>query len=284
MNEKATILLVDDEISVLRALERVLVREGYEVHCTVESNKAIEMIDGNRYDIIICDQKMPELSGIDILEHSSNVTPDAIRILITGYSDFKVMEDAINKCRIHYYFPKPWDNNTLVDVVAKVLDEKRVRDKKDMLLSNIFEYRGHLEGLLDVLKNADSIKISNNTRTSEDIKERDSSNIISIKKDDSIIFLKPSEIYYLTSSGGKVTIVTRSDRYFSWDSLNVWGERLKDSVFFRCHRGYLVNVEKIKTITPWSKDTYNLKLKDIPDEIYSSKSYIKSLKEFIHMW
>ena len=283
MNEKIVILLIDDEINVLRALKRVLEREGYEIHSTAESNEAIRMIDCNRYDIIICDQKMPELSGTDILEYSSNVSPDTIRILITGYSDFKVMQDAINKCRIHYFFPKPWDNDTLLDVVKKALNEKTAREKKDELINNMIGHKKHLEEILNVLEGTGSIMKSNNNQTDDVFKEKDSSDIISVKKEDSIIFLKPSEIYYLASTKGKVEIVTRDDQYQSWDSLKVWEERLKGFGFFRCHRSYMVNVEKIKTITPWFKDTYNLKLHDISYEIYSSKSYIKALKEFIHI-
>lgn len=282
MNEKiAAILLVDDEINILRALKRVLACEGYEIHCATKSDKAIKMIGSNRYDLIICDQKMPGLSGIDLLEYSSRVSPDTIRILITGYSDFKVMEDAINKCRIHYYFPKPWDNSILIEVIRKTLSDKQVKGKKDSILNNLLGYKSYIEGILNILDGSRNIFKEEEAPVEKTEEEYDKEEILTLKKDDSILFLKPSEIYYLASSEGKVTLVTVNSQYYSWDSLKAWEEKLKNNGFFRCHRSYIVNVAKIKKITSWFKDTYNLEFHDIGDTIYSSKSYIKPLKKFI---
>jgi len=281
MNDKVVILLIDDEINVLRSLKRVLMQEGYETECVTEPGKALRMIDCNRYDIIICDQKMPELSGIDILEYSSKVSPLTIRILLTAYSDIKVMQDAINKCNIHYYFPKPWDNDLLLDVVKRAINEKKDKEKKEEIINNIIGYKKHLQDILNIIDDTKSDIQPVKNQKEEGFKEKERTDIITLKKKDSIIFVKPSDIYYLASNQGKVTIVVRDDQYQSWDTLKVWEKRLKGYGFLRCHRSYLVNVEKIKTITPWFKDTYNLKLHDISHEIYCSKSYIKDLKDFI---
>ena len=158
---------------------------------------------------------------------------------------------------------------------------KKDKEKKEEIINNIIGYKKHLQDILNIIDDTKSDIQPVKNQKEEGFKEKERTDIITLKKKDSIIFVKPSDIYYLASNQGKVTIVVRDDQYQSWDTLKVWEKRLKGYGFLRCHRSYLVNVEKIKTITPWFKDTYNLKLHDISHEIYCSKSYIKDLKDFI---
>ena len=273
-----SILIIDDEQNIINALRRALICEDFELQSETDSSKALKLIDENNFDVIICDQKMAGLTGTDILEYCSRISPGTIRILITGYSDINVLADAINKCKIHHYLTKPWDNKNLIDVIKKSLLEKENNENREELVNYIWHNKQHFETIVKNLNSIDNLSLNRKVLKNKEIISHKNSIKISVKKDDSIILLNPSEIYYLTARKGKVFIITQNDSFYSWDSMNSWEQKLKELNFFRCHRSYIVNVDKIKEITPWFNDTYNLKLKDIPDKIYSSKTFTKYLK------
>ncbi|MGI6669048.1 MAG: LytTR family transcriptional regulator DNA-binding domain-containing protein [Acetivibrionales bacterium] len=279
VGEKAKILLVDDEQYIINALRRALIGVDFEIQSTTDSQEAIELIKSNEFDVILCDQKMAGLRGVDVLDYCRKNSPDTIRILITGYADVNVMAHAINKCKIHYYISKPWNNKELIDIIKENLSDKKINNKKEELFSYILKHKEHLEKIVNSLG---SVKITSGGKLSDKSagdKAQKRMLKIAVKKDDSIVILDPSDIYYLTARKGKVLIFTKNDQYYSWDSMNSWEERLSGFNFFRCHRSYIVNVDKIEEIIPWFNDTCNLKLKDIPDKIYSSKTYTKQLKK-----
>lgn len=78
-----------------------------------------------------------------------------------------------------------------------------------------------------------------------------------------------------------MAIVTKDKKYYSWVPLKYWEEKLKKYGFCRCHRGYIVNIAKISMISPWFRNTYNIKIKEIPDVVHLSKTYAKSFMKFI---
>lgn len=279
----ATILIVDDEISVIRALERILLYEKFKVDFTTRAKDSLEMINNNLYDIIICDQKMPDLSGIEVLEYARLTSPDTIRILLTAYADMNVLEDAINKSNIHCYCQKPWNSRVLVQTIKDNLQKKKIRDQIYVLFKDVMEHIEHLEEVLQKQQEAEACQHCRQNSSSNREEKIIKTDVIAVKKEDSIVLLNPSDIYYLVAAEGKVTIVTKDDRYTRWDPLKKWEDKLRSHGFFRCHRSFIVNINKIKYITPWFKDTYNIKFKDIPDEVYTSKAYISSLKDFINV-
>ncbi|MGI6085370.1 MAG: LytTR family transcriptional regulator DNA-binding domain-containing protein [Acetivibrionales bacterium] len=279
MGKKPRVLIVDDEKYIVNALIRALIDEEFEIYSTTDSNKAIKLIDSINFDIILCDQKMDGQQGIDILDYCRRISPDTIRILITGYADINVMADAINKCHIHYYISKPWNNKELVNIINKNLSNKKMINRKEELVSYILNHKEHFEKIVDGINSIkgqyDDISLYN----SDENKAQKSMNRIAVKKDESIVLLNPSDIYYLAARNGKVLIFTKNDLYYSWDSMKSWVQKLSSFNFIKCHRSYIVNVDKIEEIIPWFNGTYNLKLKDIPEPIYASKIFIKNLKE-----
>lgn len=279
MKSEANILLVDDEINILKTLKYLLHEKNYEVDSAHLPYKAIEMIDTKKYDAIICDQRMAELTGINVLEHLRQICPSTIRILLTGFADLNVLEDAINRCKVHRYFTKPWNNEVLLAAIKEEIQNKKIREIKESFVESAMDYNKHLNELLNQDEKNEKRHKVDNVGNYVIANDKDKKSIISIKKGDRIILVSPTDIYYLTSSMGKVTIVLKNDKYESWDSLKLWEEKLKHFGFYRCHRSYIINVEKVKEITPWSKDTYNVTLKDLRDNVYASKSYIKILKK-----
>jgi signal transduction histidine kinase len=122
---KHTILCVDDEADNVDALER-LFRTKYKVLKATSGAEALSLLathlDKDRVTVIISDQRMPQMTGVEFLAKSLQTHPDAIRILLTGYADIEVVIEAINSGRIYRYVNKPWDPVDLVNTVDKAVE------------------------------------------------------------------------------------------------------------------------------------------------------------------
>lgn len=119
-----TILAVDDEPANLRMLERLL-RRDYRVLSATSGEEALAILNGDRVDLIITDQRMPGMSGTDLLRESMRSNPDATRIILTGFTDIEALIDAINTSRIYKFVSKPWDPIHLRTVIDGAISEHR---------------------------------------------------------------------------------------------------------------------------------------------------------------
>ncbi len=112
------ILFVDDEKNVLQSLKRLFMDHDYEITLANSGEEALEVLKNNSdIGLIVSDQRMPGLSGVDFLEKSRELLPDAIRILLTGYADINAVADAINRGGAYRYITKPWDDDDLIQVI-----------------------------------------------------------------------------------------------------------------------------------------------------------------------
>jgi len=111
------ILCVDDEARILRAL-KALFRE-YEVYTTSNPREASPLAKQHDIDVIICDQRMPEMQGLEVLREVKLAVPRAMRILLTGYSDLKAILGSVNEGEVFRFISKPWNNMELRDVVMQ---------------------------------------------------------------------------------------------------------------------------------------------------------------------
>jgi two-component system, LytTR family, response regulator len=100
-------------------------------------------------------------------------------------------------------------------------------------------------------------------------------------KGKSITILNSSDIAYLAAKDGQVSVVTNTESYLSNYSLSNWEQKLKHSFFFRCHKSYLVNMERIKEVTPFFDNTYIIKFEGLKDEVTVSRGYIKDFREIL---
>lgn len=112
-DEKKTILLVEDDLMVMLALEQTLKEENYEVFLARNGQEAIQILKEKIIHMIISDQRMPIMCGIEVMKQAFIMQPDAIRIILTGNSDEKTAIEAINEGHVHNFFIKPWDDNQL---------------------------------------------------------------------------------------------------------------------------------------------------------------------------
>lgn len=106
------ILYLDDEENNLIAF-KALFRKEFEVFTTTSPQEAVAYLNANVVPIILSDQKMPELSGVEFFELTLNDFPNAVRILVTGYADIEAVIDAINRGQVYRYVAKPWNENDL---------------------------------------------------------------------------------------------------------------------------------------------------------------------------
>jgi DNA-binding NtrC family response regulator len=118
---RARLLLVDDEERVLRSLEAVF-RVLYEVHLTTHPLEALQWIDQSHFDVVICDQRMPTMSGVNLLREIRRRAPSTVRLLLTGYADIPAIVASINEGEIHRYVHKPWEIVQLQRTVAHAVD------------------------------------------------------------------------------------------------------------------------------------------------------------------
>jgi diguanylate cyclase (GGDEF)-like protein/PAS domain S-box-containing protein len=114
---QATLLLVDDEQNILSALRRLFRREGYQVLTATAGAEALELLALNPVQVIISDQRMPEMSGVEFLSRVKELYPETIRIVLSGYSELSTVTDAINRGAIWKYISKPWDDEALLQEV-----------------------------------------------------------------------------------------------------------------------------------------------------------------------
>jgi serine/threonine-protein kinase len=109
---RPTLLFVDDEPAILTAL-KVVFRRGYEVLTTTDGEEALQWLATRRIDVIVCDQRMPKITGVEVLSRARYVAPSTIRLLLTGYADSEAVMGAINDGEVHRFLQKPWDNDAL---------------------------------------------------------------------------------------------------------------------------------------------------------------------------
>jgi DNA-binding NtrC family response regulator len=121
-NEKHPILVVDDEEEILYSL-RGLLRREFEVYTAQTGEEAIRIMETHAVHVVMTDQRMPEMTGVQLLSRVQGKWPDAIRMVFTGYSDIKAVIDAINEGHIFRYITKPWDPDELRMVLHQACEE-----------------------------------------------------------------------------------------------------------------------------------------------------------------
>jgi response regulator RpfG family c-di-GMP phosphodiesterase len=120
---KHTILAVDDEPANLRMLERLFHRE-YTVLTANSGEEGLELLGQEAVSLIISDQRMPGMTGTEMLKESIRTNPDAVKIILTGYTDVEALIEAINCARVYRYVNKPWDPEKLKETVRAAIDER----------------------------------------------------------------------------------------------------------------------------------------------------------------
>ena len=114
--KKHPVLLVDDEPDMLFSLKGLL-RLEFELYTAESAREGLQILAEHPIHVVMTDQRMPEMTGVEMLGKVRTLYPHAIRIVFTGYADIKAVVDAINKGGLYRYITKPWDPDELIEVL-----------------------------------------------------------------------------------------------------------------------------------------------------------------------
>ncbi len=160
MDPKYHILYVDDEKQNLVSF-RATFRKDYHIHLAQSGKEAIELLRNQTVDLIISDQRMPGMSGVELFEQILPEFPDPIRMVITGYSDIQTVINAINKGKVYYYITKPWNPDELKLIIDHALESYQLRrenkaliaEKNELLLISERQQKENILSQFETLKN-----------------------------------------------------------------------------------------------------------------------------------
>lgn len=134
MSTPFTILLVDDESNILKALNRLLRTDGYRLLTAESGADGLGLLAHEPVDLVISDMRMPEMDGASFLAHVRKHWPDTMRILLTGHADMAQTVSAINQGEIYRFIAKPWNDHELLITVRQALDQLHLRRENQRLL------------------------------------------------------------------------------------------------------------------------------------------------------
>lgn len=120
------ILYVDDEEINLTVFNAHF-KNDYQLFCVSSGLEALDVLKENEIDVIISDQRMPEMTGTEMLKRSLEINPTPGKIILSGYSDASIIIEAVNFCRIDAYVTKPWDHDVLKSFIDRSVHEVRTR-------------------------------------------------------------------------------------------------------------------------------------------------------------
>src|ERR1700759_2881259 len=126
------VLYVDDEINNLNSFKAAF-RRDFEIFTAISAKEGRKILDNYEIGVIITDQRMPGMTGIEFLESILTIYPDTIRILLTGFSDINAVMDAINRGQVDKYLVKPWQNDELKMYIENALEIYHLRKENKEL-------------------------------------------------------------------------------------------------------------------------------------------------------
>ncbi len=156
--KKFSILYVDDEQSNLNAFYNTF-RRKYKVHLALGAEEGLKIFKEQEIDLVISDQRMPEMTGVEFLKKAMLMQPAPNRILITAYTDFGALKDAVNEARIYQYIQKPWKEEEIHTVIDDALEVYQLKKKNIELLRLLEIKNAELKKLNVELLKIDQIKI-----------------------------------------------------------------------------------------------------------------------------
>ena len=147
MENKIKILYVDDEVNNLNSFKATF-RRDYDIKTAESGDEAIALVKENDFNVIITDQRMPNMTGVEFLEKIIPDHPEPMRILLTGYTDITAVVDAVNKGKIYHYITKPWEESALKIVIKNAFEVFDLRRRNEKLTDDLKKANVQLEFLL----------------------------------------------------------------------------------------------------------------------------------------
>jgi CheY-like chemotaxis protein len=124
-----TLLIVDEELNIRLALRRILQTEAYNILEASESSEALELLAQHATGVIMCDQRLPTMSGVDFLRQVKNLYPETVRVLLSGQADLESFRGAINQGSVCHLMKKPWNDNLLRQTLRDAFDQYSINSR-----------------------------------------------------------------------------------------------------------------------------------------------------------
>src|SRR5438128_11716235 len=157
MARRHTVLVVDDEPDVVQSVQDLL-RLDYRVLGTTHAEEALKILQDTEAHIVMTDQRMPEMTGVEFLRRIRGEHPDATRLLFTGYADIKAVIDAINQGNVYRYITKPWDPDELQSIIRQAAQQYDLLVERKQLLAELQVKNRELSNLNAELVQANELK------------------------------------------------------------------------------------------------------------------------------
>ena len=136
MSNKIRVLYIDDEDNNLNSFKASL-RKDFHIITAIDAEEGLKIAESEELHVVIADQRMPGLTGVEFFEKLMKVNPDPVRILLTGYSDIASVIDAINKGEVYRFIDKPWNleqiKNAIKNAAEIYLTKRELKDKNERL-------------------------------------------------------------------------------------------------------------------------------------------------------
>lgn len=143
-NSKHSVLYIDDEEHNLISFKSTF-RRAYDIHVATSGQRGLEIMEQNEIHLVITDQRMPEMTGVEFLEQVMLLYPDCMRMIMTGFSDMDAIIEAINKGNIYRYIAKPWNREELRITIDSAFEVYSLKDQNKHLIQDLKEANLNLE-------------------------------------------------------------------------------------------------------------------------------------------
>ncbi|HEY7117569.1 MAG TPA: hybrid sensor histidine kinase/response regulator [Tepidisphaeraceae bacterium] len=157
MKRRHTVLVVDDEADVVASVKDLL-RLDYKVLGATKAVEGLAVLDREPIHVVMTDQRMPEMTGVQLLEQVRDKHPDAMRLLFTGYADVRAVVDAINRGNVYRYITKPWDPDELMAIIREACDRYDLIEERRHLIAQLQTKNVELEQVNAELRRMDELK------------------------------------------------------------------------------------------------------------------------------
>ncbi|EFD4031944.1 response regulator transcription factor [Escherichia coli] len=206
----------------------------------------LKFLQHNRVDAIFLDINIPSLDGVLLAQNISQFAHKPFIVFITAWK-----EHAVEAFELEAF-----------DYILKPYQESRIT------------------GMLQKLEAAWQQQQTSSTPAATVTRENDTINLV---KDERIIVTPINDIYYAEAHEKMTFVYTRRESYVMPMNITEFCSKLPPSHFFRCHRSFCVNLNKIREIEPWFNNTYILRLKDLDFEVPVSRSKVKEFRQLMHL-
>lgn len=154
---KHTLLVVDDEPDLVQSVQDLL-RFDYRVLGTTRATEGLKIMEREQVDIVMTDQRMPEMTGVEFLKNLREAFPDTTRLLFTAYADIDAVTDAINEGNVYRYITKPWEPQELRAILRQAAEHHDLLEERKKLLIELQEKNYQLQQANQELTRANELK------------------------------------------------------------------------------------------------------------------------------